>query len=249
MKSGLRGRTLLVVFVLVLGAAFGGGFAFATIPDSGGVLHGCYSQKGTNQYGGTQLNIIDSDSASCKKDDVQVTWNQSGPPGAAGNDGVSVTSVPLGPGDANCPDGGSQFTAADDNVTYACNGAKGPQGDPGPSAAYTNYGDGFHRIQDGTTQTVASVSLPAGSYVLSGSVRGFDIDDFEFLQCNFVAPGATVNGNYAIVQRNHTGEPMLADVTLPTNNSVFLRCNAQEGGIDAAGQMIATRVGSVTASL
>jgi hypothetical protein len=46
-----------------------------------------------------------------------------GPAGPSGNDGVSVTSQALNPGDdPTCPDGGSKFTAAASNVTYACNG-------------------------------------------------------------------------------------------------------------------------------
>jgi hypothetical protein len=46
-----------------------------------------------------------------------------------------VTSTTLNSGDPDCPNGGSQFTAALNNVTYACNGAQGPKGDTGPSGA------------------------------------------------------------------------------------------------------------------
>jgi Collagen triple helix repeat (20 copies) len=45
-----------------------------------------------------------------------------GQPGAPGADGHSVTSSTLASGDANCLDGGSQFTATS-GTTYACNGA------------------------------------------------------------------------------------------------------------------------------
>ncbi len=48
-----------------------------------------------------------------------------GAPGAPGKDGVSVTSSELLPGDENCPDGGSEFTAAEESVSYACNGETG----------------------------------------------------------------------------------------------------------------------------
>jgi hypothetical protein len=49
--------------------------------------------------------------------------------GAPGADGVSVTSVALSAGDANCPQGGSQFTSSSGD-TYACNGT------PAPGATY-----------------------------------------------------------------------------------------------------------------
>lgn len=47
-----------------------------------------------------------------------------GNPGAPGAPGTSVTSTPLNAGDANCPQGGSEFDA-DGDLTYACNGADG----------------------------------------------------------------------------------------------------------------------------
>jgi hypothetical protein len=250
MKVRLSGRALLVGLVLVLGASVGGGIAYATIPDAAGAIHGCYSPNGAKQTNGTQLNVIDRDSASCNKNQVEVTWSQTGPAGADGADGVSVTSASLSPGDTSCPEGGSQFTAAGDNVTYACNGAKGDKGDtgdPGPSAAYTNYGDGFHSIAAGTTQTVASVTVGVGSYLLSGAVQALSVDDGEFAQCFFDVPGATVNGRVAVLV-NDEAESMLADVTIASNNSVRLRCNAQGGTVQSAGQMIATKVGAVTAS-
>jgi hypothetical protein len=40
----------------------------------------------------------------------------------------------------------------------------------------------------------------------------------------------------------------LADVTIATNNLVRLRCNAQGRTVQAAGQMIVTQVGTMTAS-
>jgi len=244
------GRAFSAALVAVLAVA-AGSVAFGAIPDSGGLIHSCYSANGSKQTNGTQLNIVDSSSASCNKNQTEVTWGKQGPKGDTGADGVSVTSASLSSGDSNCPDGGSQFTAANNNVTYACNGAKGDKGDTGaagPSAAYANYGDGNHTIGDGLTQTVASVTVPAGSYTIAGAAQAIGVDDGEFLQCSFVA-ATTVNGRFAIFVNDNTSEPLLADVTVSlTNNVILLRCNAQGGTITAAGQMIATRVGSVTAS-
>jgi hypothetical protein len=246
-----RGRVFSASVGLVALLAIGAGsVAFGAIPDSGGLIHGCYSSNASKQTNGTQLNIVDADVASCNKNQQEVTWNKEGRPGA---DGVSVTSASLSSGDSNCPTGGSQFTAASNSVTYACNGAKGDKGDKGdtgaagPSAAYANYGDGFHTLAAGATQTVASVTVPAGSYTISGAVQAIGVDDGQFLQCGFIATAA-VNGRFAVLVFD-SAEPMLADVTVnSSSNAIFLRCNAQGGEIQAAGQMIATRVGSVTAS-
>ena len=230
MRSRLR-RVVLTAAVAGLAVA-ASSVAFGAIPDSGGLIHGCYSANGSKQTNGAQLNLVDPEFAACNKNQKEATWNQQGPPGDDGNDGadgVSVTSTALSSGDPNCPSGGSKFTAANDNVTYACNGLQGETGETGaagPSAASTNYGDGFHTIADGTTQTVASVTVPAGKYIISGAVQATGVDDLQFLQCAFEAPGATVNGRLAVLV-NDGAEPLVADVTLATGNSIRLRCNAQ----------------------
>jgi hypothetical protein len=68
----------LAVIGLVLGAA-----AWATIPDTGGVIHGCYRNAG----GG--LRVIDETSDSCRNNETGLNWNAQGPPGPPGPSGVS----------------------------------------------------------------------------------------------------------------------------------------------------------------
>ncbi len=80
MRSSFGGRVSLAALVLVV-LSVTGGIAYASIPDSAGVIHGCYSQNGANGTNGTELNIINSDSASCKGGKTEVTWNQTGPAG------------------------------------------------------------------------------------------------------------------------------------------------------------------------
>lgn len=132
-------------------------------------------------------------------------------------------------------------------------GDKGEKGDPGlqgpagVSAAYTNYGSGYVSIGDGLTQTVSSVTVPAGTYVLNGVVKGIEFDDFDWSQCFFFAPGE-VHGHYAVLVRDEA-EPILADVTVAgPMNPIFLRCTAHNGTVKVLGKMIATRVGTVTPS-
>ncbi len=45
--------------------------------------------------------------------------------GLNGQNGVSVESQQLAPGNGNCPNGGAEFTAFD-GTTYACTGGTGP---------------------------------------------------------------------------------------------------------------------------
>jgi hypothetical protein len=48
---------------------------------------------------------------------------ENGAPGAAGKDGTSVTSATLPQGNETCKEGGSEFVAATNKKTYACNGS------------------------------------------------------------------------------------------------------------------------------
>jgi hypothetical protein len=141
----MRRRELLAAAMgALLAATLAGGIAWATIPEAG-VIQGCYDSGGN-------LKVVSA--LPCPKGYTPLQWNQQGIqgiPGPKGNkgdpglngtngtngqDGVSVTSTALSPGDANCPDGGSQFTAVN-GMTYACNGAQGPPG-PGSDVLIAN---------------------------------------------------------------------------------------------------------------
>jgi hypothetical protein len=104
---GRAGRRLAFVAILALAGA---GIAFATIPDSAGVVHGCYSAKNG------ALRVIDS-TAKCASGELPLNWNQQGPKGDAG---------PIGPQGAVGPKGDT--------------GATGPQGQSGVVAADGSYG-------------------------------------------------------------------------------------------------------------
>jgi hypothetical protein len=62
-------------------AAATAGVAYATIPDSGGVIHACYMKSGGN------LRVIDASVTNCKSSETALDWNQigqQGPPGPPG---------------------------------------------------------------------------------------------------------------------------------------------------------------------
>src|SRR5919108_323143 len=54
-----------------------GGVAYATIPDSEGVIHGCFNKQSGN------LRVVES-SSECRTNESAIDWNQQGPPGPPG---------------------------------------------------------------------------------------------------------------------------------------------------------------------
>ena len=89
--GGLRRGSRLLLAIAVGGALFGIASAVqASIPDSGGVIHGCYQKNG-----GT-LRVIDSSADSCRSSEVSLNWNQTGPKGATGARGATGATGPTG---------------------------------------------------------------------------------------------------------------------------------------------------------
>ena len=248
----LKTRRLAVAPVVAVAVA-AGGIAYASVPDTDGVIHGCYNATAAAKANGSQLNIVDGDVAACGKGQTPITWSEAGPPG---QDGVSVTSTALSAGDTNCPTGGSSFTAAN-GTTYACNGTKGDKGDPGePGPAgstpvYTNYNVNQVSIGEGLTQTVASVTVPTGNYTLMATAAVSGEDDARFGQCSLVG-GTTMHqapALFAVADVSSLRLPIIGDVSVTTATApIFLRCTGLDGPIQAAGALIATRVGTITPS-
>lgn len=106
------------------GASFGAVQAFASIPDSGGVIHGCYKPKSDGSN--APLGVIDTalSGGSCPAGNSQLTWNQTGPQGPAGPTGATGPQGPTGDTGATGPQGPQGDT-----------GPQGSQGPAGPSTA------------------------------------------------------------------------------------------------------------------
>jgi len=82
-------RPLLLTAVIAAVAAGAVSVATATIPDAGGVIHGCYSVLPPSG----QLRVINSSKVvSCGRNEKALDWNQQGPPGGTGPTGPSGTS-------------------------------------------------------------------------------------------------------------------------------------------------------------
>jgi hypothetical protein len=91
----LRRSPALIVAVLALCISLGG-VAWATIPDSSGVIHGCYIPRvGV-------LRVIDTEANPAEKcvtklGEVPLNWNQTGPQGQKGDTGPQGPAGPQGP--------------------------------------------------------------------------------------------------------------------------------------------------------
>ena len=155
-----------------------------------------------------------------------------GPTGPTGPQGLAGSIGPVGPTGPAGPAGPT-----------------GPTGPAGISGAYTNFGAGdLQRIAGGTTQTVASVTLPAGNYTISATAVGNPIDDARFMQCRLVSFGS-LEANVALLSFEDSRLPIIGKVSIANNSaSVFLRCSALDGAWDATGELIAIEVGTLTAS-
>ena len=117
-KSNLLAATIGAV----VASALAGGVAWATIPDSSGVIQGCYDSGG---------NVKVVAALPCPRGYTPFQWNQQGlkgDPGANGAPGASPTVSQLEPGDSNCPAGGAAITDAAGSTAYVCGGAKGADG-------------------------------------------------------------------------------------------------------------------------
>jgi hypothetical protein len=126
---------------VVLGAVLAGGVAYAAIPDSNGVINGCYQKKVGN------LRVIDpSAGQTCRHSEVPIRWSQTGPQGPAGPQGPTGDTGATGPAG---PAGSGQPTVYQGDI-------KNQSIVLGP--------------QSNSTHIVDTPPLPVGTYLVSYSV-------------------------------------------------------------------------------
>lgn len=99
--SRLSRRSKQIVGALTASLLVMGVIVYASIPDSGGVIHGCYKRNN-----GT-LRVIDTGVSQCDNSETPIQWNQTGPQGAPApprlitvGSGSADMQVPMGCGDA-----------------------------------------------------------------------------------------------------------------------------------------------------
>ncbi len=123
-------RGLVPILVFALGGSL---VAVAqvtrTIPGRDGVIHGCFNSTNGD------LRVIDPTTEKCRKHELAIFWNQTGPPGPKGDRGPTGSQGPAGPAGPPGPKGdtgpagpaGSQGPKGDTGAA----GPTGPQGPPG----------------------------------------------------------------------------------------------------------------------
>jgi Collagen triple helix repeat (20 copies) len=101
-----------------------------------------------------------------------------GPAGAAGQEGAGVTLRQLDQGNVNCENGGTQLTATDGTVSYACTGGSGPAGPTGPQGPqgapggisglqYVSSAEAFGSTAGEEVEAIAQ--CPSGTEVIGGA--------------------------------------------------------------------------------
>lgn len=133
-------RVTIIGAVTAAGVLAFGGVALASIPDSGGVIHGCYKPQSDGHN--SPLGVIDTalSNGHCPSGNTEIDWNQTGPQG------------PQGPAGA-------------DGAT----GATGAQGPAGPSTAGSTGLDVTEVSAHTFPGTTTSVQCPSSNpYVIGG---------------------------------------------------------------------------------
>ena len=159
-KRRMRGGTLVALAAGLAVLVAGGGVALATIPDSGGVISGCYAKRD----GG--LRVIDAPSALCKSSETALTWNKTGPQGSKGDSGPQG---PKGDQGAQGPQGLKGNTGPA--------GPAGPQGPQGPitSPGYTGTWSDTANADWGGLASATAV-CPEGQKAVSGGFNQYNAD-------------------------------------------------------------------------
>ena len=162
---GLSRGGRLVLALAVGGAVFGIATAVeASIPDSSGVIHGCYntSQAHGNPTGG--LRVIDTakPNGNCASWETAVNWNANGVSGARGPTGAPGPTGPKGATGARGATGAKGAT-----------GTRGPSGQRGPTGASGIYrASGYlNGVDGGSSPEVTSITRQSvGIYLIHFSV-------------------------------------------------------------------------------
>lgn len=150
--------------------------------------------------------------------------------------------------------------AALDLSQFGALGPKGDPGDPGPSAVYVNQNEFANGLTNAfllAPNPIASLSLPAGTYVVIGKTYVSDFDtnsSSNELTCQIRTGGSAVDESIAELGRLATGVfldtstlTVTAAVTLAADDVVTLNC-ANNGAANSSAnsaKLMAIRTGSI----
>lgn len=201
-------RVGLGLAVAMIGGAV---MVVATIPDSSGVIHGCYSRSGGN------VRVIDDSVTGCKTGETALAWSVRGPQGPQG---------PAGP-------------KGDTGATGAT-GDTGPTGPRGPSDGFfTNQDHSFTAVSLPTAlpgATVIALPLPAGTFIVN-AVVGVARSQSSIVEvlCHLSTSSdpffSHIQTTFGGVLDSFATLPLTAAVSLAAADTVSVNCYADTAGV------------------
>jgi hypothetical protein len=256
-------RRVIVVVAVAAGVCTAAGLAWATSSDEGMTINACVANDGT-------LRIA----SPCKKGDTSLSWNQvgpagpQGPTGQTGQQGAIGATGPQGQTGATGPQGnpGPQGTAGSAGPTgtqgatgaigqagsQGATGPAGPTGPTGPSNAYTidTFASGGSLSTSPTV--VASLDVPAGSYVFMASARMLSTGSGTSNTSCFLQPTGGFNSNAVNVNITGASDRKIVSlnyaVNLPSATTMNFYCGLTTVGSASYDEVFFTaiQVGNVT---
>ena len=213
---------LSIVATLMMGT-----FAMAAAqfnPTQNGVIYSCYTAKN-----GQDLRLIDpaNPNGGCKKGEQQLTWNQQGPKGDTGPQGIQGPkgdTGDTGPQGLQGPKGDKGDTGP-----QGLQGPKGDKGDTGPAGtadiAYVNN----NTTVAGLVAQEIRAYCPAGKMPISGGFFvNLDVNLQNNLRVSTSAPASDATGNYWRVVVLNFNDPNQPNTTAGV--SVYAVCQTLTNG-------------------
>lgn len=221
LKSGAS-LALLVVIGVVL--------TKATIPDTKGVIHACYSKSGGS------LRVFDDSVTNCNANETSLSWNVmgpagpaglQGPPGPTGPAGAQGTPGATGPAGMAGPSGPAGPPGMGIPGPSGPIGPSGPTGMTGPSNAYVHQFSGSPVNINFGAVGVDMLNLPAGSFIISAIVSAASQLSAGGVQCSLTTSTSMLDTQSAITNNLFTSSlPLIGWVNLSAADTVTLTCSS-----------------------
>jgi hypothetical protein len=240
-------RTRSILAFALLGVLATVGIGYAAIPAADGTIRGCYATSGTLLQSKGAARIVDSGEA-CRSSEKALSWNQKGPKGDTGPQGVQGEQG--GKGDTGPQGVQGEQGGKGDTGPQGIQGVAGPAGVSAGDQVFFWAGRGRAGLQN----LELSNTLPAGSYVIEVHVEATAFpssSDPPAKEAVCSVPGAFGSGYFLIMEptvHDNVYSDTL-DVTTAVNHdggAVTVQCGSgYRAGVDFHATILATKVDSV----